>query len=137
MQKTYLIGGLSLIVAAIAAATAYAGNSAKAPEKSHGLSPVVAHQNGLEAQIPAMKGYDFRSRKITLMPGGATAEHSHAERPGIVYVMKGTVVEYRNGVKRTFKSGDTWIEKADTVHWVKNPTNKPAVIFMVDLPKQN
>ncbi|MGH1538978.1 MAG: cupin domain-containing protein [Arenicella sp.] len=132
MKNKYLIAVLSLTVAA----AAYAGNATKAPEKSHGLSPEVAHQNSLEAQIPSMKGYDIRGRKITLLPGAATAEHSHAERPGIVYVMQGSVVEYRNGEKRKFTMGDTWIETADTVHWVKNPMKEPAVIFMVDLPKQ-
>jgi len=111
----------------------YAGS--KAPEKTHGLSPKVLHQNNLGAQIEVMKGYDVRARRISFAAGGATAEHSHASRPGIVYVEKGEIIEYRNGEKRTFKKGDTWIETADTNHWVKNASmSEEAAIIMIDLP---
>ena len=127
---------LAIALSAALISTIYAGNKAIAPEKTHGLSPVVVHQNSLEAQITSMKGYDLRGRKITLEPGVATTEHSHSERPGIVYVIEGKVIEYRNGVKNAYQSGDTWIETADTVHWVQNKSDKKAVIFMVDLPKQ-
>jgi len=133
MNKLTSITALSLALCAVA----YAGAKAIAPEKTSGLMPVVAHENALANQIPSMQGYNMRGRKITLAPGGATAEHSHAERPGIVYVIKGKVNEYRNGEKIEYSAGDTWIETADTVHWVENPSDEPSVIFMVDLPKQN
>jgi len=132
MKTVASVIGISIVVAA----TAYAQSTATPPTETQGLDAVVAHQNGLEAQIPAMSGFDFRGRKITLLPGAATVEHSHAERPGIVYVIEGKVNEYRNGEKREFAAGDTWIETADTVHWVQNPTKNKAVIFMVDLPVQ-
>jgi len=110
--------------------------NSKAPEKTHGLKPVVLHQNNLAAQIELMKGYDVRARRISFDAGGATAEHSHATRPGIVYVEKGEIIEYRNGKKRMFKQGDTWIETADTMHWVKNASEtETAAIIMIDLPE--
>jgi len=110
--------------------------SSKAPEKSHGIKPVVAHQNALEAQIGSMSGYDIRGRTITFAPGAASSEHSHAERPGMVYVISGTVIEHRNGERLEYSAGDTWIETADTNHWIENPTNEISQIFMVDLPVQ-
>jgi len=123
------------VILAIISLGVYAGS--KAPEKTHGLKPEVLHQNNLGAQIGAMGGHDVRARRIVFQAGGATAEHSHATRPGIVYVEKGKIIEYRNGTKREFSQGDTWIETADTMHWVENPSQtEPASIIMIDLPEK-
>jgi len=130
-MKGLLLTGI--VITTAMTVTAIAGN--KAPEKTSGISAQVLHQNNLGPQIKVMQAHDFRARRLTLAPGGATAEHSHAQRPGIVYVEEGEIIEYRNGVKRSFKKGDTWIETADTVHWVKNPSkDKVGVIVMIDLP---
>jgi len=107
----------------------------KPPEKSSGVSIDVPHLNNLGPQIGVMQDYNIRGRYITFAPDAAIAEHSHAERPGMVYVIKGEIWEYRNGKKIEYKAGDSWIETADTVHWAKNPSSEnEAVIFMVDLP---
>jgi len=121
------------LVAAAIATSVLAGD--KPPEKTQGLSVNVLHQNNLGAQIGAMQKYDIRSRYITFAPGAAIAEHSHAERPGMVYVIKGGIIEYRNGERNEYKAGDSWIETADTVHWAKNASDdEESIIFMVDLP---
>jgi len=117
----------------LVAAAAYAGS--KPPTETKGLTADVMQQGNLGAQIGVMGNYDFRGRRITFAPGAEIVEHSHAERPGIVYVIKGSIIEYRNGVKNTYNAGDSWIETADTVHWAKNGSaSEEAVIFMVDLP---
>ncbi|MGH1487750.1 MAG: cupin domain-containing protein [Cellvibrionaceae bacterium] len=131
MKTKPLIGMLLIIVTA----PTFAGNK-QAPEKTHGISAETLQSNALGPQINAMQGYDFRSRRVTIEPGGATNEHSHAERPGIVYVEQGKIIEYRNGTKKTYKPGDTWVEKADTVHWVYNKTKKPVVLIITDIIKQ-
>ncbi len=113
---------------------AFAGG--KAPEKTHGFSAEQLHENELAAQIPAMEGYSLRMRRVTIEPGGATNEHSHANRPGLVFVEKGKVIEHRNGIKREFFKGDSWIETADTNHWAQNKSNKPASLIVIDLPKK-
>lgn len=43
------------------------------------------------------KSRQFRARKITLAPGGVAAYHSHAERPGVAYLLEGSVIEHRDG----------------------------------------
>lgn len=109
----------------------------KVPTETQGITPITLHQNNLGAQINLFQDYDIRARRIIFAPGATVAPHSHAERPGIVYVESGVVVESRNGRKRKFKEGDTWIEKASTNHWVKNPSKKKeAVIIVIDLPAQ-
>ncbi|MGH1542213.1 MAG: cupin domain-containing protein [Arenicella sp.] len=104
-----------------------------APEKTHGLEVYPIYLNGLGAQIPAMEGFEFRARKIVVLPGAATAEHSHADRPGIVYVEKGTLNEYRGETMRKVNAGDTWIEKVETVHWFENVSQEAAIILAFDL----
>jgi len=127
-SKSILFAGAMLAVSI----TAVAG--LKAPAETSGLNAEVKHINPLEAQVPSMNGYQLRGRKITFEPGGGTVEHSHKERPGIVMVLSGEITEVRNGEKRIFKAGDTWIEDRDTTHWVVNSSTVPAVIWMVDLP---
>ena len=38
----------------------------------------------------------LRTRRLELQPGGTVPTHSHADRPAIVYVMKGTVTEHNS-----------------------------------------
>lgn len=106
------------------------------PQKTQGLDASLLQQFPLAAQIPSMDGYELRGRRIVLAPGGTVTEHSHADRPGIVYILEGTLTEYRNGVGRIVKPGDTWAEEANTVHWMENTTDKPAIFWAVDLVKK-
>lgn len=108
-----------------------------APDKTSGLDVHQYYNHALGAQIPAMEGYSLRGRRIVVEPGGATNEHSHAERPGIVYVLEGTVDEHRGKTKRSLMPGDTWLEDSQTVHWVKNTSDKPAVLLVFDLLKSD
>jgi len=129
-----------LLALAVGASTAFAGgdNLAKLtpPTENSGISAEVLGQNSLVEQIPAFKGYDIRGRKITFAPGATLMSHSHAERPGFVYVLSGDVVESRNGTARKYSAGDVWIEDAATEHWMRNIYDEPAVIIMVDTPIQ-
>ena len=78
--------------------------------------------------------YSLRARTITLVPGGAINIHPHAGRPGIVRVIKGTVVEYRGSTSRTLNVGEWWTETAEISHWFRNPsTSESAEIWAVDL----
>ena len=79
----------------------------------------------------------FRARKITLAPNGIVAAHSHADRPGITYLLEGSIIEYRDGTPdRTLKAGDVVTETTDVNHWVENKGTVPAVLIAFDLFKQ-
>jgi quercetin dioxygenase-like cupin family protein len=106
------------------------------PQKTQGIEPTSLQQFPLAAQIPSMDGYELRGRRIVIAPGGTITEHSHADRPGIVYILEGTLTEHRNDVGRIVKPGDTWAEEATTTHWMENTTDKPSVIWAVDLVKK-
>lgn len=109
-----------------------------APEKPVGLTG-TSDAVGLVDLAPhklsgSVGDYDLRARVVGIAPGGAIHNHPHAGRPGIVYVTKGTVVEYRGAIKRTLKVGDSWYENADTTHWFRNPSGTAAAeLWVVDL----
>jgi quercetin dioxygenase-like cupin family protein len=104
------------------------------PTETQGVSVDVLEQNGLKKQIKVFKGYDLRARRITFAPGATFALHDHAERPGFVIVESGTIVEGRGEEALAFSAGQTWIEDAETKHWLRNVSDQDAVIIMVDLP---
>jgi quercetin dioxygenase-like cupin family protein len=107
------------------------------PEKTQGLDVTPLQLHALAEQIPAMEGYELRTRRIAIMPGGTIAEHSHADRPGVVYVLEGSMTEHRGDTARIVKPGDTWTEAGDTVHWMENTSGKICIIVAVDLvPKK-
>lgn len=43
-----------------------------------------------------MGGFLMRQRRLELAPGGRVPTHSHADRPAIVYLAKGTVTEHNS-----------------------------------------
>ncbi|HEY8102818.1 MAG TPA: cupin domain-containing protein [Burkholderiaceae bacterium] len=135
-----MVNTKKMITAVIASSflIAYQGDSfaETKPQKTQGIEPAVLQQFPLAAQVPAMDGYELRGRRIIIAPGGTITEHSHADRPGIVYILEGSLTEHRKGVGRVVKPGDTWAEEADTIHWIENTTDKPAVIWAVDLVKK-
>ena len=116
--------------------TTYVISAGQKPEKTQGLTDVRLQQFPLGAQISAMAGYELRGRRVTLAPGGAVIEHSHADRPGIVYILEGSLTEGRGGKARVYKAGDSWAEDTTALHWLENTTDKPAVFVAVDLVKQ-
>jgi quercetin dioxygenase-like cupin family protein len=79
----------------------------------------------------------MRAREIDIAPGGAAAFHSHAQRPALSYVMKGELLEHRQGAPdRVYKAGEVITETTDVNHWAENKGSEPVVIISVDLFKQ-
>ena len=107
------------------------------PTENKGMTADVLTSFDLGKQgLDDYKSRQFRARKITIAPGGVVAYHSHADRPSITYVMKGGVIEHRDGAPdRNWKAGDTITETTDVKHWVENKGKTPAVVIAVDLFK--
>jgi len=126
----------TMIVTVVLGVVTTTSFAAEMPTENKGLSPEILFQQSLGKQIPAMAGYVLRSRRATIAPGGSVKMHSHAERPGFLYVLEGELTEYRGDAVKIFKPGDSWTEAGDTVHGVKNNTDKPAVAIVIDLVKE-
>ena len=133
----------TLAVVATLSACASAPDTAKlsAPTANSGLSgdtPVGLVDMAAHKMAGTPADYDLRARALTLAPGGGVGNHPHAGRPGIVRVVKGTVVEGRGDAKRVLKPSDFWLETFDTSHWFVNPsTTEAAELWVVDIvPKK-
>ncbi len=83
-----------------------------------------------------MGPYILRTRRLELQPGGTVPTHSHANRPAIVYVMKGTVIEHNSfcAVPIEHHAGDVSEEFAPGfVHWWENKGNEVVTFLSSDV----
>jgi quercetin dioxygenase-like cupin family protein len=140
------IGLVALAALAFAASTAFAGEcpadkrvadgkgQAPGPTMPQGVTDVVRASTDV-AKTFGIKGRLFRLRELTMMPGGIVPWHSHNERPAMIYIVSGEVVEYASScaVPIVHKAGDVAPETFGTSHWWKNTGATPAVLISVDL----
>jgi quercetin dioxygenase-like cupin family protein len=105
------------------------------PMAPSGVTDVVRYSTDLSKEPIALKGRQFRLRQLEMQPGGIVPWHSHNERPAMIYIVSGEVVEYASScaVPITHRAGDVAPEKNGTSHWWKNTGSTPAVLISVDL----
>jgi len=107
-----------------------------APETS-GVAVQELATVDLAREIEGMAGHELRMRMVTIEPGGVFGPiHDHRGRPGIVYIVQGTITDHRNGVATDYGPGVGWPEGRDTVHWLENRGTSPAVEISVDIVTQ-
>ena len=77
----------------------------------------------------------LRFRKLTVEPGGIVPWHSHADRPALIYVAQGEIVEYASDCRGPIvhKAGEIRPETNPTSHWWKNLGKKTVVLFVGDV----
>jgi quercetin dioxygenase-like cupin family protein len=80
-------------------------------------------------------GKTMRMRKLVVQPGGVVPWHSHAERPANIYVVEGSITEYRSTCKTPIehKAGEVAVESGNLAHWWKNNSTKAAVLISADI----
>jgi quercetin dioxygenase-like cupin family protein len=111
-------------------------NEPAAPETNGVMAEVLATVD-LGAEIEGMAGRQLRMRRVTIEPGGVFGPmHDHKGRPGIVYILQGTITDHRNGVATAYGPGVGWPEDRNTTHWLENRGTIPAVEISVDIVRQ-
>jgi quercetin dioxygenase-like cupin family protein len=83
-----------------------------------------------------MKGLMLRTRRLTILPGGFVPTHSHEDRPAIIYITSGTIIEHSTecAVPVVHKAGDSIAEfGAGLKHWWVNKGKVPVVLTSSDL----
>jgi quercetin dioxygenase-like cupin family protein len=91
----------------------------------------------LGPEIEGMAGRQLRMRLVTLEPGGVIGPvHNHKDRPGVVYILQGTITDHRNGVAKEYGPGVGWPEDKNTTHWLENRGTTTAVEISVDIFNQ-
>jgi quercetin dioxygenase-like cupin family protein len=109
------------------------GNEQPAPE-TKGVTIEVLADLDLGPEIEGLAGRRLRMRKVTIEPGGVFGPvHDHRHRPGLVYILQGTITDHRDGVAREYGPGPGWPEDRSTVHWLENRGATPAVEISVDI----
>ncbi|HEU4571591.1 MAG TPA: cupin domain-containing protein [Candidatus Limnocylindrales bacterium] len=88
----------------------------------------------LAGEIEGLDGRQLRMRMVTIAPGGVFGPlHDHVDRPGIVYVLQGTITDHRNGVATDYGPGVGWPEDRTTLHWLENRGTVSAIEISVDI----
>lgn len=100
-----------------------------------GVTDVVRSTTDLAREPAAIEGRLFRLRELNIAPGGIVPWHSHNERPAMIYIVSGEVVEYASNcaVPIMHKTGDVAPEKNGTSHWWQNHGSVPSKLISVDL----
>ncbi|HEV8259634.1 MAG TPA: cupin domain-containing protein [Burkholderiales bacterium] len=110
------------------------GQGAPTENKGVKISPPTALDLG--GEIDGVEGRQLRLRVVTLEPGGVVGIHSHNGRPGVAYVLQGSLTEHveGGGVHERIQ-GESWTEGKAITHWAENKGGKPVVVVAVDVFK--
>ena len=85
-------------------------------------------------EVEGMAGRQLRMRIVTIEPGGVLGPvHDHKDRPGLVYILQGTITDHRDGVATEYGPGVGWPEDRNTLHWLENNGATPAVEISIDI----
>jgi quercetin dioxygenase-like cupin family protein len=93
------------------------------------VTDVVRATTDLSKEPAVVNGRQFRLRQLDVKPGGIVPWHSHGNRPAMIYIVSGEIVEYASNcaVPIAHKAGDVAAEKNGTSHWWQNTGNIAAV----------
>lgn len=150
VMKLYICTGLAVFFtaafsAAFVSGPAYAGGC---PEEHKLAEPRELKRVGTTAvgrQVLAevdltgwreMGNFKLRTRRLIIDVNGVVPTHSHGDRPSIVYILSGELVEHNAlcAVPIVHKTGDVAPESgAGTVHWWENTSDAPAVVLSSDV----
>ena len=148
--RTFSLGRSALAAAAVTAVFSTAALAGQCPADkvvadgkgqpmSHaaakGVTDTVIGSIDLAHEAPRLADRKFRLRRLVVQPGGIVPWHSHGERPALIYIVSGTIVEYRStcAVPIVHHGGQTAEETHATSHWWKNTTRTPVVLLSADI----
>ena len=143
--RTAVLAGLMMGSLAASLSSATAGQCPADQVKANAREPVSHAAKGLTDTVlaaidlekePAMiKERQLRFRKLTIEPGGIVPWHSHGDRPAIIYVAEGEIIEYAStcAVPIVHKTGEIRPETNPTSHWWQNTGSKTVVLFVGDV----
>jgi quercetin dioxygenase-like cupin family protein len=109
----------------------------QAEPETRGVTVKLLSTVDLGPEIEGMQGRQLRMRMVTIEPAGVFGPlHDHKGRPGVVYILQGTITDHRNGVATDYGPGPGWPEDRNTFHWLENRGIIPALEISVDIVRQ-
>jgi len=136
---------LALLAAASFAVSAHAGDcpadkrmaNTRQPvdHKAQGVTDTTLGAIDLGKEKAKITGRELRFRRMVIEAGGVVPWHSHDDRPALIYVAEGEIVEYASNCADpiTHKAGEIRAETNGTSHWWKNHTNAKVILFIGDV----
>ena len=107
------------------------------PHETKGVTVKLLSTVDLGPEIEGMAGRRLRMRMVTIEPGGVFGPiHDHKGRPGMVYILHGTITDHRDGTAKDYGPGLGWPEDRNTMHWLENRGTVQAVEISVDIVRQ-
>ncbi len=134
-----------LVGAAMATTNAFAGECPAGKMQANVRPPVNTPASGvtdttlgsidLGKEQVMLKGHELRFRKLTIEPGGVVPWHSHADRPALIFVAQGEIVEYASNCSEPIvhKAGEIRPETSGTSHWWKNLGDRTVILYVGDV----
>ncbi len=108
-------------------------NEQTVPE-TRGVTVKLLSAFDLGPEIEGMDGRQFRMRMVTIEPGGVFGPlHDHKNRPGMEYILQGTITDHRDGTATEYGPGLGWTEDRNALHGLENRETIPAVELSVDI----
>jgi len=144
ITNTFRIAGL--VAAGVFAASAPASAGECSPE--HVLTEARAIDNApdIGVQRPVLASVDLtgwrnmgnfmlRLRRLTIAADGVVPTHRHDDRPSIVYILKGELIEHsdRCAVPVLHSEGEWAAESGAHGHWWENKTGEEVVVLSTDV----
>ena len=77
----------------------------------------------------------FRLRRLEIEPGGIVPLHDHADRPALIYIIEGSIMEYSSNcmVPIQHNAGEIAMESVGLVHWWQNTGDENVVLISADI----
>jgi quercetin dioxygenase-like cupin family protein len=102
---------------------------------AHGVTDTTLGAIDLGKEKAKIEGRELRFRKMVIQAGGVVPWHSHDDRPALIYVSEGEIVEYASNCAAPIvhKAGEIRAETLGTSHWWKNHTNAQVILFIGDV----
>jgi quercetin dioxygenase-like cupin family protein len=127
LRISVILGTGALVAVAIATATAQT-------PRGQSTRPLVSVD--LASEIDSVQGRILRMQMTTYEPGAAGMAHSHKDRPEVVYVLSGKIIDHRGDVAKEYGAGESLTAGKDTTHWMENKGTVPAVLIVSTIAKK-
>jgi quercetin dioxygenase-like cupin family protein len=119
---------------AVVLAAALTAASAQQAPKGPSSKPLTTID--LAPEIDSVAGRILRMQLTTYEPGASNTAHSHKDRPEVVYVLSGKIIDHRGDVAKEYGPGETFPAGKDTTHWMENKGSVPAVLVVTTIAKK-
>lgn len=103
--------------------------------KAVGVTDTTLGSIDLGKERTKLAKHELRFRKLVIEPGGIVPWHSHDDRPALIFVQQGEIIEYASNCAGPIvhKAGEIRAETQGTSHWWKNLGDVPVILYVGDV----